>query len=165
MFKSSWLSFIVATRRKFLYDCSALMAAALTSPAVVLAGSTASIRKQRSLHEIPFSALAGQLNTPFCVRAASGKTIQVTLAEAKMRPENPLQPGRRPPWDAGNEKFSLIFSGCRRDLLEQNTYAFEHRKLGGFELFIVPVFTRNRDRIDYQAVVNRPQNHAFQTRS
>lgn len=153
----------VATRRKFLFDCCALMAATLASPAVIVAESTAPFWKRRSMHEIPCSAFASQLNTPFRIQAAPGRTLNVTLADVRMRLEKPLKPGRPPPPDAGNEKFSLIFSGSRSDLLEQNTYPFEHQTLGRFDLFIVPVFTSNLDRIDYQAVINRPPNRAVQT--
>jgi hypothetical protein len=153
---------IVATRRKFLCDCSALMAATLMSPALGVAKSSAPLWKKRSLREIPCADLARQLNTPFLVQSESGRTIKVTLAAVRMQKERPLKPGRRPPADAGNEKFSLVFSGCRGELLEQNTYPFEHPKLGRFDLFVVPVFTRNLAKIDYEVVVNRPRNHAFQ---
>src|ERR1700733_10220155 len=134
------------------------MAAALASPGVVVAESTAPFWKKRSLREIPCSAFASQLNTPFRIQAASGGTIKVTLAEVKVRPEKPLKPGRRPPPDAGNEKFSLVFSGSRGELLAQDTYPFEHPTLGRFDLFIVPVFTRNLAKINYEGVVNRPRN-------
>lgn len=80
-----------------------------------------------------------------------------------MRPEKPLKPGRRPPPDAANERFSLIFSGSKDELLEQNTYPCEHQALGRFDIFIVPIFRRNPAKMDYEAVVNRPRNHAIQT--
>lgn len=138
------------------------MATALTAPAGVVAESTAFWRRKRSLNEITCAALAGQLNTPFRIQAALGRTVMVTLAEVKIRGDKPRKAGRRSPQDAGNERFSLIFSGSRGELLEQNTYRFEHQTLGRFDLFIVPIFTRDPDRIDYQAVVNRPRNRAFQ---
>jgi hypothetical protein len=135
------------------------MAATLISPAAVVAESTAPFWKKRSLSEIPCSALVSQLNTPFHIQAASGRTIKVTLAEVKMRREKPLPPGRRPPPDAGHEKFSLFFSGSRSDLLQQNIYSVAHETLGRFDLFLVPIFTRNPAKIDYEVVVNRPRNH------
>jgi hypothetical protein len=133
------------------------MAAALTAPTAVLAETAAPLWKKRSLHEISCSALAGQLNTPFRIEAESGRAIQVTLAEVRMRQEKPLKPGRRPPPDAGNEKFSLFFSGSRGDLLPQNTYSVAHGTLGRFDVFLVPICTRNPAKIDYQAVVSRPR--------
>jgi hypothetical protein len=110
------------------------------------------------LQEILCSALLSQLHTPFCIQAASGKTIKVTLAEVKMRVEKPPKPGRRPPPDAANENFSLFFSGARSELLPQNVYSVSHETLGQFDLFLVPICTRNPDRIDYQAVINRRRN-------
>jgi len=130
---------------------------------VVVAESSSFFRKKRSLQEISCSALALQVNTPFRMQAASGGTISVTLKEVKVRQEKPLKPGRKPPPEAANEQFSLVFSGARSEWLEQNTYPCEHQALGRFELFVVPIFTRNPDKIDYQAVINRPRTHAFQT--
>jgi len=149
---------VVSTRRKFLFDCCALTAAAVASPAMVAAESTAPFWKGRSLHEIPCSALVRQVNTPFRIEAAPGRTIQVTLAEVRMRQEKPLKPGCRPPPDAGHEKFSLFFSGSRGDLLKQDVYSVAHETLGRFDLFLVPICTRNPAKIDYQVVVSRPRN-------
>lgn len=114
------------------------------------------------MHEIPCSAFASQLNTPFLIQAASGRTIKVSLAAVQTRQEKPLKPGRQPPPDAGNEKFSLFFSGSRGDLLPQETYLVAHETLGRFDLFLVPVFTRNPAKIDYQAVVSRSRNRVIQ---
>jgi hypothetical protein len=135
------------------------MAAALAAPTVVLAESAAPFWKKRSLHEVSCAALASQLQTPFLIQAEAGRTIKVTLVEVKMRLEKPLKPGRRPPPDAGNEKFSLFFAGSRGDLLPQNTYSVAHETLGRFDLFLVPICTRNPTKIDYQVVVSRPRNH------
>ena len=95
---------IVSTRRKFLFDCSALLAA-WAAPTGVVAQSIAPFWNRQSLHEIPCSAFASQLNTPFRIQAASGRMIKVTLAEVKIRQDKPLKPGQRPPQDAGHEKF------------------------------------------------------------
>jgi hypothetical protein len=152
---------MVSTRRKFLCDCSALMAATLTSSTAVVAESTAPFWRKRSLAEIPCSALVGQLNTSFRVQTAAGKTIQITLAEVKMHPGKPLKPGRRPPPDAGHEKFSLFFSGSRDELLEQNMYSVAHDTLGRFDLFLVPICTRNPAKMDYQVIVSRPRGHSM----
>jgi hypothetical protein len=135
------------------------MAASLASPAAVMAQSAAPFRKKRSLREISCSDLASQLNTPFRIETSTGRTVTVNLGQVKIRQERPLEPGRRPPPDAGNEKFSLFFTGSRSDLLTQNVYVVAHEKLGRFDLFLVPICTRNPAKIDYEAVVCRPRNH------
>jgi hypothetical protein len=141
-----------------LLDCSALLAAALTAPARVVANSSIPFWQKRSFRDIRCSAFVSEVNTAFHIEAAAGRTIQVTLAAVKVRQEKPLQPGQRPAPDAGNEKFSLFFSGSRGDLMQQNTYSLTHEKLGRFEIFLVPIYTRNHNKIDYQVVVNRPRN-------
>jgi hypothetical protein len=100
------------------------------------------------------------LNTTFRFVTAAGRSIKVTLTEVKMRPQKPLPPGRRPLPDAGHEQFSLFFSGARSDLLTQDIYTVAHETLGSFDVFLVPICTRNSARIDYQAVISRPRLHA-----
>jgi hypothetical protein len=145
------------SRRKFLSVCSALSAAALVFPKTILAGAVLPLWRQRSLEDMSCETFAGQLNTTFWIHAAPARSIQVKLVEARPRQDRPLKPGQRPPGDAGNEKFSLFFSGHRSELLPQNTYTFEHEALGRFDLFIVPVGTRNPLKITYQMVFNRPR--------
>jgi hypothetical protein len=50
--------------------------------------------------------------------------------------------------------FSLLFRGPRQPLLAQQIYAFEHNRLGRFDLFIVPV-KQDAHGLYYEAVVNR----------
>jgi hypothetical protein len=150
----------VPTRRKFLFDCSALLAGTLTAPTVAIANSADPFARKRRLVKIAFAALASQVNTPFWISGGPGTVIEVTLAEATLRRGTQLRPGNRPPPDTGSEEFSLIFSGARRDLITQNTYSITHRNLGSFELFLVPIYTRNPGKINYQAIVNRPRNHS-----
>lgn len=149
------------TRRKFLFDCSVLMTAALAAPGVVTADSAMPSWRVQSASEIPRSAFANQVNTCFRIQAKSGKAIQVTLAEVKIRPEKPPKAGKRALSDAGNEKFSLVFSGSRANLIQQDTYRLLHESLGRFDLFLVPISTRNPAKIDYQAVINRPMIDSF----
>jgi hypothetical protein len=150
----------MSTRREFIIRCSTLTAGMLV-PMGLLAETAFCPRRQRDVEQLSCSAFAGQLNTPFRIRANSTRPVTVKLVEVRVTPEPQLSPGRRPPSDAANEKFSLIFSGSRRDLLEQETYLFEHEALGQFSFFIVPIFTRNLDKINYEAVINRPRAHAM----
>jgi hypothetical protein len=52
------------------------------------------------------------------------------------------------------ECFSLLFSGPKKDFLEQKMYQVTHGKLGDFLLFIVPV-GESEEKIRYEAVFNR----------
>lgn len=52
------------------------------------------------------------------------------------------------------EQFSLLFKGPREPLLSQKTYAFEHSRMGTFDLFIVPI-AADKGGTSYEAVFNR----------
>ena len=145
----------MGTRRKFLKDCSAITVMAMAAPIGVCAAPNLPVR-QKSPEALSCSAFAAQRNTHFQICGPNG-VVTVKLDEVRIAPEPPPQPGKRPLPDAGNEKFSLIFSGARREMLEQETYVFEHETLGRMSLFIVPVFTRHPEKIDYEAVFNRPR--------
>jgi len=112
--------------------------------------------RNRDLHEISGADFARHLNTSFYIEGDSGRTVETKLAEVRKRQDKPVKAGRRPPPDAGNEKFSLFFSGSRSELVGQGTHSLRHRTLGRFDVFMVPISTRNPAKIDYQVVVSRP---------
>ena len=145
------------SRRSFLSVCSAISAAALVFPKGLLARAALPSWRQASLEDLSCETFAGQLNTTFWIQAAPARSIAVKLDEVRLRRDKPLQPGQRPAGDAGNEKFSLFFTGRRSEMLPQETYTFEHGALGRFDLFIVPVGTRNPHKIYYEMVFNRPR--------
>jgi hypothetical protein len=133
-----------------------LAAAAAVAPMGALWGSFRLGLPAVSIDQLSFPELAAQVNTRFRVYAPHGRVVELELVEASLDPKRP-QHGRRPPLDADYEKFSLIFCGLRREMLEQKALTFEHEQLGQFELLVLPIFTRNPDKIEYQAVFNRPQ--------
>ena len=149
------------TRRKFLCDCSAMAVAALAAPKMILAGAALPARSWKSLRDVSFEDFAAQLKTTFRVCTGGGEFIEVKLERARPAAEERLRPGQRPAGDAGNEKFSLVFAGRRRELIGQDTYTFEHDALGRFDLFIVPIHTRDPRAIDYEAVFNRRPRSSF----
>jgi hypothetical protein len=51
------------------------------------------------------------------------------------------------------ERFSIVFRGPPDTPLEQDTYRFEHREMGEFPLFIVPMYSHTDAY--YEAVFNR----------
>lgn len=104
------------------------------------------------LEELRFSTFADQLNTVFRVLSESGPAVDLELIEAKQQATNPSARGM----DATYEKFSLIFSGALEAPLGQQIYPFEHPKIGRFEIFIVPVLSKDPKKLHYQAIFNRP---------
>ena len=93
------------------------------------------------LQNVLASTFSAHLNTTF--RLIDGPaTIGLKLVEAL--------DGSTP----RNIRFSLVFRGPQEPLLPQQIYAFEHDKLGRFDLFIVPV-KRDANGLYYEAVFNR----------
>ncbi len=134
---------------------------AMVAPIGVCADTNFPTPPRKSLEDLNCAAFAAQQNTIFRICAAPNRVVTVKLDEVRVAQEPPPRPGKPPLPDAGNEKFSLIFSGTRGDLLEQETYVFEHEILGRMSFFIVPVFTRNPEKIDYEAVINRARGGRF----
>lgn len=146
----------MTTRRRFLCSCSTAIVAVSAFPLGVF-GENANARTHfRSLEQISYPLLAAQINTVFRVHHAPGRVIELTLLKAPLAAPSPIVPGRRPPADAGNEKFSLIFSGSREELLTAAIHPFEHDQLGEFEMYVGQIGTLDPVRVRYQSVFNRP---------
>jgi hypothetical protein len=141
------------TRRKFLFDCSASVAALALAPIGVMAVPSRGIQ---SLEQLTYPALAAEVNTTFKVRPSSGQVVELTLLKAPLARPTPARPGGRPPGDAGHEKFSLIFSGPKNIPLESAIHRFEHSRLGRFEMSISEIGAVDQDCVRYEAVFNRP---------
>ncbi len=136
------------TRRQFLRSCSLIATAATLTPAAALS-------QNRGLHpvggnDLRFDRFAAQLNTAFNVPSATGALILV-LVEARLAP--PTAPNAE---DARNERFSLRFRGPVHTPLGQDTYLFEHPRLGRQPIFIVPVPTPDGTQCYYEAIFNHP---------
>ncbi len=84
-----------------------------------------------------------------------GQATGLELAQAKACPP-PANAVQAAAPDAWNEKFSLLFRGLPSQPLAQDTYLFEHRMLGRFAMFIVPIGSRNAGYRLYEAIFNRP---------
>jgi hypothetical protein len=143
----------MATRRRFLLDCSTVAVTASLVPAEVFGGSLRS--RQVSLDQVSFSAFEGQLNTVFTVHRASGPSVKLALILVETLPPHKSAPANAE--DAQNEKFSLVFAGPRNQPLGQDTYTFEHSGLGEFEMFIATIGVDDSSRYYYEATFNRPQ--------
>ena len=140
------------TRRKFLRDCSLAAAAASLGPAVAWGQNPAG---RISAPDWPgLAQFAGQVNTSFLVRTGFD-TVRLLLVRA-----NPFSAASLDAEDAGNEKFSLLFRGPAQKPLEQNTYQFDHPRLGRLFIFIVPAGWLGTSYCFYGAIFDRPVNAA-----
>jgi len=137
----------MSRRREFIKTTSAAVLALGVAP-----GTLASKPRPRSVvgrkRPVPLSNLhyadfAEQLDTPFLVTGSSGGELPLLLAEAEDLRHR-----------FGAENFSIVFHGPSDQPLAQGTYQFEHRSLGAFMLFIVPMRGDGR-KASYEAVFNR----------
>jgi hypothetical protein len=143
------------TRRDFLL-AGATVAAGLALTPAGAAGWSCMARRDPGIGEISQASFAAQVNTDFRVRLASGRVVRLTLLRAPLARSVPAAGGRPTRAEAGNEKFSLIFSGPAAVVLASAIHRFEHEVLGRFELHLGEVGVRPADAVRYEAVINRP---------
>jgi len=140
------------TRRKFLRDCSLVAVTASLGPAVAWGQNPLA---RIGVSDWPgFAQFARQVNTSFLVRTGY-TTVRLLLVQA-----NPFSAASPEAEDAGNEKFSLRFRGPAQQPLEQNTYRFDHLRLGRLSIFIVPTGWLDTKYCYYDAIFDRPVNAA-----
>lgn len=104
--------------------------------------------KETPLSALSYAQFAAQRNSKFVVNPAAAIPLELELVETK------LHPARGNAGATSGECFSLVFAGPNRPLLRQGTYTFEHKELGSFSLFIVPI-SGDQQRVCYEAVFNR----------
>lgn len=122
------------TRRKFVFNCSALAVSAAILPASAVRWTDI------TAGELGFQSFAAELNSRFLTRSGPGQSLELVEATRK---------------DSTAGHFSLLFRGDATQPLDQNTYRFEHARLGRFEMFIVPVGRPGETHCYYEAVFNR----------
>jgi hypothetical protein len=144
------------SRRRFIFDCSAALAALGLVPAASAGWLGRPSGTVQSLDQLSYAALAAQVNTPFRVQASPGQVVELTLLKAPLAPPLSPAPGRRPSVIDGHERFSLIFAGPKEGLLEPGIHRFEHRQLGRFEMYVGQIGSQDPARVRYEAVFNRP---------
>ncbi len=144
------------TRREFLFDgCATVMGLALL-PAAAASAAGISHPVSSAAGSLSYEDLARQVNTSFRARTSSSSTVELTLLKAPLAVAVPARPGRKLRGDAGNERFSLVFSGPKTPLLESAIHRLEHEELGQVELYLGRVGTLAREDVRYEAVFNRP---------
>jgi len=132
-------------RRQFLKTSSAAALALCLAPRTMAAalrrvGRPRRIAPLATLHCADFAEL---LDSPFQVQESPRRVLSLLLAEARDMSSR-----------FGRESFLLRFRGPPYSSLPQGTYRFEHRKIGSFSLFIVPM-SGDRNGEHYEAVFNR----------
>jgi hypothetical protein len=85
------------------------------------------------------------LNSTFRVHTGLGSTVELKLVK--------ITDLRRAINKEEREAFSLLFESPTAAKLPQDTYLFEHRRLGQLSFFTVPVGRRKVAR--YEVIVNR----------
>jgi hypothetical protein len=143
----------MVSRRIFVSDCCTAVAALAAAPGWLSLPSAQAARFQGPLN---YAAFAAQLHTVFRVRLASGRVVDLRLTQARLAPPPRVVPGCRPPLDADNERFSLIFCGPQDAPLPSAIHAFEHAQLGCFDLHLGEVGLRDNTQLRYEAVFNQP---------
>lgn len=83
------------------------------------------------------------VGSTFDIRRPDGDDVAVELVDATA-----LHGGR-------GECFSLVFRGPAESPLDQRTYRVEHRALGAFPLFLVPLGPREDGGLAFEAIINR----------
>jgi len=132
-------------RREFIKTASAAMLALGTAPATLAARPRRIVGRRSSvpLSDLHYADFTGLLNTTFHVTNSSGAVLPLLLTETEDMSHR-----------FGGENFSVVFHGPSDQPLSQGTYAFQHRALGAFPLFIVPMRGDGRNAC-YEAVFNR----------
>ena len=86
---------------------------------------------------------AAQLHTKFRVQVDEANAVDLVLAEVSELKTLP-----------GQEQFSIVFQGPLETFLAQGGRQLEHKEMGDFELFLVPI-GQNENGYQYEAVFNR----------
>ena len=93
------------------------------------------------------AAFASQLHTTFLIKNGSRK-VPLELTEV-------VDLGSRKSRTGDREAFALVLRGSTSLPLQQETYAIEHEKLGGFTLLVVPILSRDKSVRYYEININR----------
>jgi hypothetical protein len=143
---------MLKTRRQFLQRYSILVASVALGSGAAWAAPRRRASRHMPLPKLNFQTFASQLNTTFEVKLADGSTVPLKLVEAT-RGSAQKSAG---PKGVLYEQFSLLFTGPLEPALDQRIHSFEHSRIGRFEIFIVPVISRNTSAMHYECIFNRP---------
>ncbi|HUS11921.1 MAG TPA: twin-arginine translocation signal domain-containing protein [Pyrinomonadaceae bacterium] len=121
----------------------------------LVAGVPVSLAERTAAGEtaVPSSALGlskaaflAQLNSTFLINEGGSK-VAVRLVDVADLPRRGAS--------ARKEAFSLLFRGDKATALKQSTYLIEHEKLGLFSFLMVPIMSKDKRALHYEAIINR----------
>lgn len=136
-----------SSRREFLKRGTLMALAAGVPLGLGEKASTMGLTATSNGSGLNLAAFESQINTTFLINH-QGSKVKVKLIEVTNH-------ASRKQTKAGKEGFSLLFHGPKDEVLKQDTYLFEHEKLGMFSFLIVPTKIDRRPAPHYEAVVNR----------
>jgi hypothetical protein len=96
------------------------------------------------LEHFTVDTFAGRVGEAFHIVASEDVAIEAVVVEVQTWGEESAR-GR------GRQPFGVVFRGPRQPVLPQRTYRVEHREIGTFDLFIVPIGP-DADGMRYEAV-------------
>lgn len=137
------------SRRKFMKAGTiAALSCVIPSTSMSVFGQSAkqpSVTPVDALSKLKQSDFEGQLYTSFNIRLSKTSVLKAELYQVEESKEGGV---------VVLDNYSLVFRGVHATRLRQNTYRFEHTKLGAFDLFIVPAGSQGNMKF-YRAVINR----------
>lgn len=86
------------------------------------------------------------VNTQYRVRLDAEQSLDLELSEVKGYMSKHHE-------QTGMERFSLYFDGPAEPFLPQLLYKFEHKQMGEFEMFLVPI-AKSDSGFRYESVFN-----------
>ena len=139
----------MATSRRNFLKRGTLVALAAGVPAGLVETAIAkeTENKAPTSYGLTKSVFQAQLNTNFMINEGASK-VEVKLVKVGDLPHRGVV-------GPGKEAFSLRFRGDLAVPLKQNTYLFQHEKLGLFSFLLVPIKTRDSRSQYYEAIINR----------
>lgn len=139
---------MATSRRDFLKKGSLIAVAAAVPTSVVRGLSTTEVLAPVDVKsELTKAAFAAQLNTQFRIKNARSHVLVKLVDVSDLK--------RRKGARKDREGFSLLFRESSTASLAQGTYELQHEKLGTFSFLLVPVPSKGKGTISYEAIVNR----------
>jgi hypothetical protein len=138
---------MTSSRREFLKRGSWLTLAAGVPLGLAENALGMGVTRSSAAAGLSKAAFESQLHTKFVINEGASKVTLMLVNVANFASRNETK--------AGKEGFSLVFRGPKNTALQQNTYLFEHEKLGMFSFLLVPIGTKDQRAAHYEAVINR----------